>query len=194
MGSIRITDADRTALIGLARSAILRSLGRSAPEPALSPSLLKQKRGVFVTLRQGAELRGCIGYVEPVETIAEAVRHLAVKSASEDPRFARVHLSEMESLSIEISILSPIRPCADTSAITIGKHGLVIEKGWHRGLLLPEVAVEAGWDREAFLGYCCVKAGLPRNAWKDPDTKIFTFESEHLGVSPDMKASKEDHR
>lgn len=140
---------------------------------------------MFVTLRQEGELRGCIGYVEPVETIADAVRHLAVKASSEDPRFASVHLSEMGSLFIEVSLLSPLSPCGDTHTIEVGRHGLVVEKEWHRGLLLPEVAVEAGWDAEGFLDHCCVKAGLSKKDWKEPETRVFIFESEHFGGSPD---------
>ena len=139
-----------------------------------------EMRGVFVTLRIYGELRGCIGYVQPFETVANAVRELSIKAASEDPRFDPVTSEDVGHLAIEISVLTPLEQIEGPAQVEIGKHGLVVESGWKRGLLLPEVALEEDWSPEEFLGGCCRKAGLGRDAWKRPGTKLFRFETEHF--------------
>jgi AmmeMemoRadiSam system protein A len=160
-----LTLDEKKQLLSLARHAILAWCGLPGDPPSLSERIRIEKRGAFVTLRQGTELRGCIGFVEPVESIGEAVRQLAVKSASEDPRFSSIHQSEVNDLTIEISILTPLAACEGPGEVVIGRHGLVVEKEGNRGLLLPEVATEAGWDPLTFLEYTCRKAGLPPSAW-----------------------------
>jgi len=78
---------------------------------------------------------------------------------------------------IELSLLGPLEPIAGAGEIEIGRHGLVIEKGRRRGLLLPQVATEWGWDRETFLAQTCHKAGLERDVWKR-GAKVLRFEAE----------------
>jgi len=177
-----------------ARGAILRYLGHESPEMVISARMKTERHGVFVTLRHDGELRGCIGYIEPIETLHEAVCQLAIKAATEDSRFAAIHDSELGSLVIEISVLTPLERCPNVDAIEIGRHGLVVEKEGQRGLLLPEVASNAAWNARTFVEQCCVKAGLTADAWNDPRTKVFTFETQHFSsqdttnVSPGKNA------
>ncbi len=132
-----------------------------------------------MTIHEGGRLRGCIGVIEPAESLGESVVRCAVSAALEDPRFPRVREEELPSLEIEISLLSKpqrIRP----EEIEIGRHGLLITRGPHRGLLLPQVAVEHNLSRERFLEETCRKAGLPLDAWKDSGARISSFTCEIL--------------
>lgn len=139
------------------------------------PETLKQPSGAFVTLRIDGDLRGCIGYVDPVNSLYETVSEAAVKAAVEDFRFNPVHVDEIADLEIEISILSPLQKINSISEIEIGTHGLVVEVGNYRGLLLPQVAIEHGWDRETFISQATRKAGLPETMWKHSEANVYTF-------------------
>ncbi len=151
-----------------------------------SPKLL-QKCGVFVTintLRQGKKrLRGCIGYPYPVTPLSQAVIESAISSATQDPRFPPLSLSEIESVVFEVSVLTPPKfikaekPNLYPSKIEIGEDGIIIEKGMHKGLLLPQVPIEWNWDAEEFLCQCCLKAGLPPDCWLLESTKIYKFQA-----------------
>ena len=136
---------------------------------------LEAKRGVFVTLTEKGDLRGCIGYIEGIKPVYQAVMENAVNAALEDPRFPSVTLEEIPKIDIEISVMTPLTPVEKIDEIEIGKHGLVIAKGWNRGLLLPQVATEWKMDRNAFLEAVSNKAGLPRDAWKDKNSKLEKF-------------------
>jgi AmmeMemoRadiSam system protein B/AmmeMemoRadiSam system protein A len=136
---------------------------------------LAEAHGAFVTLKERGELRGCIGYITPVKSLAETVRDVAAFAALEDRRFTPVTAGELGQLQYEVSVLSPLRRVTDVKQIHVGRHGLVMMKGAYEGLLLPQVPTEQGWDRTTFLEQTCVKAGLPRNAWKDEDTDIYMF-------------------
>jgi AmmeMemoRadiSam system protein A len=190
--------ADRRALLLIAREAIRSRLGAgSAPASAANPRLsrfgeagseapgpddpLARACPAFVTLRRGAELRGCIGHLECDRPLADVVARAAIAAALEDPRFPPVTAAELEVLSIEISVLGPMQPVTDPSTIEVGRHGLVVHAGSRRGLLLPQVASEWGWDRETFLEQLCLKAGLSRGAWRT--AQLFTFEAEVFGDS-----------
>jgi AmmeMemoRadiSam system protein A len=139
-----------------------------------------EEAAVFVTLKEKGQLRGCVGSVIATERLFLAVASAAANAAVRDHRFKPVSESELSELYYEISILSPFRLIEDESLIEVGKHGLMVEKGRHRGLLLPQVATSHGWDRETFLEHTCLKAGLPRSAWKEPDIEIFVFSAEIL--------------
>jgi len=134
-------------------------------EETLTPRL-KKKCGVFVTLRKKGELRGCIGYVEGIAPLWRAVQDNAVSAATRDPRFEPVTPRELQDISIELSVMSPLERISSADEVVVGRHGLVIEKGLNRGLLLPQVATEQGWDRETFLKGVCRKAWLADDAWK----------------------------
>ena len=133
------------------------------------------KRGAFVTLTKNGELRGCIGYIVPVEPLYKAVTEMAVAASSKDPRFPAVSRDELKNIHIEISVLSPLKLIDSVDSVEVGKHGLYITKGNYSGLLLPQVAVEYGWNREEFLRQTCRKAGLPPDTWKEKGTNIYTF-------------------
>ncbi|MCX7022768.1 MAG: AmmeMemoRadiSam system protein B [bacterium] len=166
---------EKRQLLRLAREALENHFaGRKPPELTEPSARLRQKRGAFVTLTEGGNLRGCIGYVEPVVPLWRAVREMAVSAATGDPRFLPVTPGELEGLRIEISALSPLERCDDPNGVTVGRHGLVARQGGRSGLLLPQVPSEQGWDREEFLAHTCRKAGLPPDAWKR-GAELYTF-------------------
>ena len=174
------TEADRHLLLRLAREAIAAYVGNlPAPAPVMSGALARPG-GAFVTLHKHGDLRGCIGHVEAKEPIGRVVPRCAVSAGSSDPRFPPVTSSELDDLDIEISLLGPLEPIAGPADIEIGRHGLVVERGWQRGLLLPQVATEWHWDADTFLAQTCRKAGLTNDAWKHGAT-IWRFEAEVFG-------------
>ncbi len=170
---------EKIYLLKLARETIETQLKyhRNPETKPISPKV-QEKFGVFVTLHKFGELRGCIGYVEGIKPLYQAVMDMAKAAAFEDPRFPPVELSEVPDLDIEISVLSPLKKIESIDEIVIGKHGLIMQRGFHRGLLLPQVATEWNWNREEFLRQTCLKAGLPPDAWKDPETEIYIFSAE----------------
>lgn len=176
-----LSAADRAALLGIARGAVRHHLGLG-PTPALPESgPLAAPRGAFVTLRVEGALRGCIGSFEPKGTLAGTVARMAVSAASEDPRFPPVAADEADDLGYRVSALWPSRPMGNPATILVGSHGLLVKKGWHRGTLLPVVAVERGWDAMTFLRHACLKAGLSPDAWRDPGAEVEIFEAEEFG-------------
>jgi hypothetical protein len=179
-----LAPAERAALLGVARASLRHHLGLGPPPVIPATGELGAPRGAFVTLQRDGELRGCIGRFEADGTLARTVAAMAVAAASEDPRFPPVSPGELDGLTIRISALGPRRPLADPSLLRVGEHGLVVRRGWHRGTLLPVVAVEHGWDAATFLQRTCLKAGLPPDAWRDPETTLETFEAEEFGETP----------
>ena len=176
---MHLTDDDKQLLLGMARRSIERAVrGQSPIEIPQHSETLDQPCGAFVTLTEKGELRGCIGYTEAVLPLIETVRDVAPRSALEDPRFAPVEPEEIGGLEIEISVLSPMRQISDVNEIVVGTHGIVMQQGYAKGLLLPQVATEYHWDRDTFLRQTARKAGLPYDAWKNPMTKIFIFSAE----------------
>jgi AmmeMemoRadiSam system protein A len=174
------TEFDRQMLLRIARDAIVAHVTGS-PGPTLAGCDAANRRGAaFVTIHRNGELRGCIGHVEAAELLGRTIARCAVAAASSDPRFAAVTPAEIPVLEIEVSVLGPLEPIDGPHQIEIGRHGIVVEKGGHRGLLLPQVAPEWTWDAETFLAQTCHKAGLPRDAWKS-GAKIWRFEAEVFG-------------
>lgn len=168
----------RQVLLKLARDAIVEAVCHERlPEIASPTGILAQPAGVFVTLRRSGQLRGCIGSIEPLAPLASSVTTCAVSAAMHDPRFTPVGPEELAELEIEISVLSPPIPI-QPEAITVGRHGLIIKYRDIRSVLLPQVASERAWTRERFLAEICHKAGLPEDAWKNPLTQLFGFETE----------------
>ena len=165
------------ALLRIAREAV-EAAAKDIPYAPTSEDPALQKLGAaFVTLRKRGQLRGCIGTVEAKEPLLQNVANMARAAAREDFRFEPIHLTELPDLKIQISILSPPSRVTDVADIEVGVHGLIIEQGGRRGLLLPQVPVEWGWDRDEFLDQTCVKAGLPPGAWgRGADIYAFTAE------------------
>ena len=142
----------------------------------LAPAETRPHGGVFVTLHRRAQLRGCMGILDPQMPLADAVRHAAVCAASQDPRFSPVRTDELSDLQIEVSVLSDASPMRDVAELVLGRHGIIVRREGHRGLFLPQVAVEHHLDKEAFISRCCSeKAGLPPDAWKHADTEVLLF-------------------
>jgi len=185
-----LTDEEGAFLVRLARRSIEEYLrnGVKIEPPNDTPERLKGKRGVFVTLntvKGGArELRGCIGFPYPTHPLVEATIESAIEAAVGDPRFPPVKLEEMDEIAVEVSVLTvpeliKVRdPRELPKAIRIGVDGLIVERGYYRGLLLPQVPVEWGWDEEEFLSYACMKAGLPPDSWLVPGTRVYRFQAE----------------
>ena len=174
---LELSADERKELLGLARSAVERFVadGRVIEYSPTNPDFLLP-RGLFVTLKAHGRLRGCIGFIEPVTSVARGVVEAAIYAAVRDNRFEPVSKSELGALSYEISILTPLADVADTDAIKVGRDGLIIEMAGRRGLLLPQVPTEFGWGRQEFLEQVCLKAGLPRDAWKK-GAKLQRFEA-----------------
>lgn len=185
-----LTDREGEFLVKLARRAVEVYLaeGRFLEPPKEVSRSLCEKRGVFVTLNrvegEGRELRGCIGFPYPIYPLVEATVKAAVESAVGDPRFPPVTLREMDSIAVEVSVLTPPEelrvddPRRLPSLIKVGRDGLIVRRGVYSGLLLPQVPVEEGWDSEEFLCYCCLKAGLQPDAWLLRGTRVYRFEAE----------------
>lgn len=172
---------ERQSLLDLARRTIDASLGgRPLPEPSIDSPALKDVRGAFVTLKIDQRLRGCIGHVIGVVELWRAVRDNALAAAFEDPRFPPLTSEEFANVRIEISALTRLQ-VSQPEEITVGRDGILVERGVARGLLLPQVAVEYGWDRVTFLDQTCRKAGLEPGCWKHPETIISTFSAEVFG-------------
>lgn len=171
-----ISESERRQLLDIVRHSVEAAVKRNAYAPAVpsSPALL-QERGLFVTLTKKGELRGCIGYVMPLKLLYQAAAEAASLAALEDSRFPPVTARELDQLEYEISVLSPFRRVLDVKRIEVGRHGLLIRRGTHEGILLPQVPVEQHWDRNTFLEQASVKAGLPPLAWRDDETDIFEF-------------------
>lgn len=193
----QLSPGQRRILLGIAHRAILCALEHRPFEEAPSlPAELSELRGVFTTLylhvdlpgtlhrdphselhlEPHRQLRGCVGYALPVAALHRAVAETARAAAFDDSRFSPVTLEEAPRLEISLSVLSrlfPIHP----GAVEVGRHGLLISEGSHRGLLLPQVPVEQNWDRGTFLDQTCHKAGLPLDAWRrDATIEAFTAE------------------
>ncbi|MBN1484339.1 MAG: AmmeMemoRadiSam system protein B [Chloroflexia bacterium] len=177
-----LTETERVELLELARQTIAAYLQRREvlPYQTDNPHLLREG-GIFVTLNLEGMLRGCIGYITSEDPLYQTVQRAAVAAATQDPRFPPLTLQELPSVTIEISILSPMQLVEDVEEIEVGKHGLLIKRGMYQGLLLPQVAPEQGWDREQFLVGICRKAGLPADAWSDPETRLYAFTAEVFG-------------
>jgi len=171
-------DADEKAeLLRLARAAVTEYVGKRAViEDRSGRAKFLAPRGAFVTLTKKGQLRGCIGFIEPVVPLGQAVIRAAIFAASEDPRFPPVAPPELEGLRFEISVLTTPREIASPREVEVGTHGLIVERDGRKGVLLPQVPVDNGWDRETFLEQGSIKAGLPADAWKR-GAKLSVFEA-----------------
>lgn len=165
-------------LLDLARKAIHQYLksGKNI-KIKVDDEILKEKRGAFVTLKVNNELRGCIGYPLPYKPLYETIIDVAVSAATQDFRFPPLTREELKKTKIEISVLAVPQPIEDIKEIEIGKHGIVISKGFDKGLLLPQVPVEWDWDVETYLSHGCLKAGLEEDEWKK-GARIEIFEAQ----------------
>jgi len=178
-----ITEAERRLLLSEARETITAHLEGRKPvyneAPSGKDSPLNKPCGAFVSLHmeneRGRKLRGCIGRMTAALPLLQTVRVMAKEAAFGDPRFPPVSREELPNCHIEISALSPMSPCCDPEKIKVGVHGLLLQKGFRSGVLLPQVPVEQGWNLNEYLEYICIKAGLPAGSYNDPDAQLSTF-------------------
>lgn len=178
--SSKLTPDQQERLLAIARNAIVSYVSeRRIPEVTESDPALLRPAAAFVTLRERGQLRGCIGTLVAETPLAQTVRDRAIAAATEDPRFAPVSRGELESLEIEVSVLSPLRRVSSAEEIELGRHGVLVQSAGRAGVFLPQVAHETGWSREEFLSHLCRdKAGLPADAWRrGADLYVFTVES-----------------
>ena len=139
------------------------------------PEHFREPSGAFVTLKKTGNLRGCIGFIQPIKPLYQAVVDNAVNAALRDRRFYSVKAGELAELDIEVSVLSPMRPIASYSEFKVGHHGVFLSKQGMSSVFLPQVAVEQGWNRDQTLTHLSRKAGLSGDAWKsDTSFEVFT--------------------
>ena len=185
--SFELNSDEGKFLVELARNAVKEYLktGNHIPPPENTPKKMLKECGVFVTINKLAhgekQLRGCIGYPYPIAPLVEAVIDSAINAATQDPRFPSLSNKELEEVVFEVSVLTPPElietnnPKEYISKFKVGEHGLIVERGGFKGLLLPQVPVEWNWCEEEFLCQCCMKAGLPPDTWLEKGTKIYRF-------------------
>ena len=177
------TPEERFILLRLAHESIESALDNREITLDTPSAHLGEPRGAFTTLYLQGALRGCVGYVFPVESVYRTVAETARAAAFDDTRFLPVTRPEAPQLAVSLSILSPLQ-MIPPEEVEIGRHGLLISQHGRRGLLLPQVPVEHGWDRRTFLEQTCHKAGLPPDAWQKGAT-IEAFTAEIFGDRED---------
>ncbi|HUU48262.1 MAG TPA: TIGR00296 family protein [Nitrosopumilaceae archaeon] len=180
----KISEKDGQILVKTARMIITEYL-KNGSDKELDQKFQEDfsfKSGVFVTLKNPNGLRGCIGYPLPDKKLFNALKDASIAAAMEDPRFPPVKFEELDSITVEVTILSPpTRIKVDNSQeylskIKIGQDGLIVKYGYNSGLLLPQVPIEYGWNEREYLEHTCEKAGLPRDFWKNNEIEIQKFE------------------
>jgi AmmeMemoRadiSam system protein A len=183
-----INEADEKPLLAIARQALVARVVGQRPPYIVCVGPLALRCGAFVSLHKDNRLRGCLGRVTTSSPLGATLAYLGGAVADSDPRFPPVSADELPSLHLQISLLTPERPVSSVQEITVGQHGVIIEQGRSRGLLLPQVATELGWDRETFVEHACLKAGLPHDAWKT-GANILVFEARVFGERAAAAAS-----
>ncbi len=176
---MNLDDADKAVLADFARQALRAAVtgGEFTPDDP-EREQLDSCGGVFVTLRTHGDLRGCIGCFTSENPLWQTVPEYTRLSALDDPRFVgrRLTARDLPDVEMDISVLSPLEPCAEPENIVLGKHGIYVMQGRHSGCFLPSVATETGWNVDEFWSHCCrEKAGLAPDAWRKPDTECYIF-------------------
>jgi AmmeMemoRadiSam system protein A len=181
-----MNDSQKKILLKVARDTVEAMMnGVSIEKSHSNDPELNAHCGCFVTLKNGEQLRGCIGQFVTERPVIEVVAEMAKASATGDPRFFGnpITPNELEELDIEISVLSPLKRTDDPLSLRLGVDGIYIKKGYASGCFLPQVATETGWGKKEFLSYCCShKAGLSPDAWKQPGTEVYLFTAEVFGA------------
>ena len=184
-----MNDLQKKTLLKVAKDIIAAAVaGKPVYDPSTDDVGLLAEQGCFVTLKNGEQLRGCIGQFVADKPLIEMVCQMAVSSSMHDPRFSsdRITADELPELDIEISVLSPMVKTDEPENLRLGVDGIYITDGVRSGCFLPQVATETGWSVEEFLGYCCEhKAGLGFDAWKDADVEVYLFTADVFGAAWD---------
>jgi AmmeMemoRadiSam system protein A len=174
----KISKADSRKLLAIVKESVEMAVREGKSKDFLcEEAALQKKAGAFVTLHKYGSLRGCIGRMQSSLSLCITVRDMAIAAATSDYRFDPVRPEELPDLDYEISVITEPQPIDDWKKIELGRHGVIISRGRHSGVYLPQVATETGWTLEEFLQSLCVeKAGLDKFAYKDRDTVIEVFE------------------
>ncbi|HPN83850.1 MAG TPA: AmmeMemoRadiSam system protein A [Victivallales bacterium] len=174
-----LSESEKAALLKIARSTIKSALlGEKQEAPYSFCKIFESKMSCFVTLHgRDGNLRGCIGNIQAFEPLVDNVKANALNSAFRDPRFRPLKEDELDSINIEISVLTPPVPIKDYKEIEVGRHGIILQKGSRSSVFLPQVATEQGWDLETTLCHLSMKAGMGAYDWKDAKTKFSVFEA-----------------
>jgi AmmeMemoRadiSam system protein A len=180
---------DQQRLLALARGVLEARVRRQSPPAAERGGALDWTRGAFVTIHFRGDLRGCLGHVETEAPLADTIANLAAAVSDSDPRFDAVSARELDGIELEISVLTPEREIQSVADIDVGRHGLIVEQGPRRGLLLPQVATEHGWDAPTFACHACLKASLPPNAWRE-GARMLVFEAQVFGESDPISGQR----
>lgn len=182
MKNLELSKDQKILLLKIARETIVNTvLGSAIGAYDIDDPVLNTKCGAFVTIHDHGDLRGCIGNIIARTPLWKTVINMAIEASTGDPRFPAVSTKELDDIDIEISALSPLWKTKDLSEIEVGRHGILIKKGFNQGLLLPQVATEHDLDRKSFLEHTCMKAGLDRNCYKDRDCEIQIFSATVFG-------------
>jgi AmmeMemoRadiSam system protein B/AmmeMemoRadiSam system protein A len=172
-----LTAEEKTSLLAFARETIRRYLEtETVPLARGFDPALERNCGVFVTLKEHGDLRGCIGHMMEDLPLAQVTGYCALQAAFNDPRFSPLESDELPAVEIEISVLTPYKPVKGYEDIQIGRDGVLMEKDGRSAVFLPQVAVEQGWTRDEMLSQLSLKAGLSRDAWKK-DAAFQTFQA-----------------
>jgi len=176
------SDEDGEFAVKTARNAVKNYLLKGDTGNFKFPEKFERKSGVFTTITSfpNNELRGCIGFPEPVMPLKDALIKSAIYAATEDPRFPPLEKYELEKVIFEVSLLTvpELIKGKIPESVEIGKDGLIVEYGFYSGLLLPQVATEYSMDQETFLDQTCLKAGLSPGCWKNSNVKVYKFQAE----------------
>lgn len=175
-----LTDEEKGYLLKYSRHALYKAVSKSKLEFQVDENIHRClsdiKTGLFVTLYSNGKLRGCIGTFKSGRNLIDLVAVMTKESALYDSRFLPIDTSELDSISIEISILTPLKKINSIDEIELGKHGIFIKEGFRSGTFLPHVATKLGWDLKTTLGHCARdKAGIGWDGWRNAD--IFTYEA-----------------
>lgn len=181
-----MNEAQKRTLLKIAKEMVEAAVrGKPIQKPQTDDAELLGEQGCFVTLKNGEQLRGCIGQFEADKPLIEMVSQMAVSSCLYDSRFSGnpITTGELGELDIEISVLSPMVKTDEPENLRLGVDGIYITDGRRSGCFLPQVATETGWTAEEFLSYCCGhKAGLAADAWSDPDVEVYLFTADVFGA------------
>ncbi|MCX7012453.1 MAG: AmmeMemoRadiSam system protein A [Candidatus Sumerlaeota bacterium] len=193
-----LSDQERKALLRLARASLRHWLEQGAPLPKDSEEAFcvgeasRAALNVFVSLHRRGALRGCIGTLAADRPLYRAVASCALSAGLHDPRFDPLTTGELADCEIDISVLGPFTRIESVDDIEVGRHGLLVETDYHRGLLLPQVATQYGWDATQFLRQTYVKAGLPPQVHvRDAAVSTFTAWVFSEKDYPELRAEKE---
>lgn len=174
--TIPLTETDRQLLLALAANALYKHFGKDLISLPPHSAALNECYGLFVSLYHNGKLRGCIGQFQSSQPLYQLVSTVTLSSAFNDHRFEPLRADELEDLSLEFSVLTPLEPISSPNELELGKHGIYIKKGWQSGTFLPQVASGTNWSKEEFVAHCSKnKAGLGWDGWRTAE--LFRYEA-----------------